>query len=401
MTMNWEYISSTKPFIQRGWDKAGFTEPTSIQIKSVPLIVEGKDVIAESPTGTGKTLAYLLPILERIDPEKKDPQALILASSRELVMQIFEEIQKWSEGSGIKGASLIGGANVKRQLDKLKKQHPQVVVGTPGRVEELVKMKKLKMHEVQTVVLDEVDQLLVPEHLGTVKSIIKSTLNDRQLLLFSATLSDKAVDVGKELTTNPEVIKVQRNAQQNANVEHFYIVSEQRDKIKVLEKIARMAGVTALAFGKDIGELQVIAEKISYKQVPVGVLHSEMRKDERQKALKQFRDGKSNLLLATDVAARGLDIEGLSHVVHIDVPEEAKQYLHRSGRTGRAGASGTVISIVNERDERNLKKLGREIGIELEPKTLYGGEIVDARPARDQSIKNKPKGQVPKKKTKR
>ncbi|WLD93880.1 DEAD/DEAH box helicase [Alkalihalobacillus sp. AL-G] len=378
MTTNWDYISTTKPFIQKVWEKAGFNEPTTIQTEAVPFILEGKDVIAESPTGTGKTLAYLLPILERIDVEQNDPQAVILASSRELVMQIFEEVQKWTEDSGIKGASIIGGANPKRQLEKLKK-HPQVIIGTPGRVEELIKMKKLKMHEVKTVVLDEVDQLLVPEHLGTVRAIIKSTLNDRQLLLFSATLSEKAVEIGKELTANTEVIRVKQQAIKQGDVDHLYFISERRDKIKVLEKFARMTDVKALAFGKDIGELQVLKEKMDYKNVPVGLLHSELKKNERQTALKQFRSGKTSLLLATDVAARGLDVKGLTHVIQIDVSEDKGQYLHRAGRTGRAGASGTVVTIVTKGEEQSLNRMARALDIQLQKKSFYKGKIVDER----------------------
>jgi superfamily II DNA/RNA helicase len=186
------FLMDVKPFIQSNWEKANFQEPTAIQKKSIPLILEGKDVFAESPTGTGKTLAYVLPLLNNIDEKKKNAQVVILAPSRELVMQIFEEIKKWSEGSGLTSASFIGGANIKRQLEKLKKS-PQVIVGTPGRIHELIKLKKLKMHEVKAFVLDEGDQLLIPEHKNTIKEIIKTTLNDRQVVLFSATLNESTV----------------------------------------------------------------------------------------------------------------------------------------------------------------------------------------------------------------
>lgn len=372
-------INSLQPFIQDVWNKSKFEQPSKIQEKAIPLILEGKDVIAESPTGTGKTLAYLLPVIERLDVEKRSPQTVILASSQELVMQIYQEFQKWSEGSTIRGASFTGGANMKRQLEKLKKS-PQVIIGTPGRLLELIKQKKLKMHEVKTIVLDEADQLLVAEHIGTIQSIIKSTLSDnRQVLLFSATLSGKVEKLGLEMMKEPEVIKVQKEENNSANVEHIYITSEQRDKIKILEKISRLPNIKALVFVKDIGNLTVLAEKLQYKKIDSSILHSDLNKMERQKALTNFRNDITNLLIATDVAARGLDIKGVSHVVHYDFPKDVEQYIHRSGRTGRFGANGTIISIVTEREERELKRFGHELDFPVSKKMLFSGEIVEDR----------------------
>lgn len=376
--MTEQLITQLKPSIQQVWEKAGFVRPTSIQSFAIPAILDKKDIIAQSPTGTGKTLAYLLPVLNAIDTEKLNVQAVIMASSQELVMQILSEIQKWAEGSGIRSASFIGGANVKRQLEKLKK-HPHIVTGTPGRILELIKQKKLKMHEVKTVVLDEGDQLLVPEHTDTIKQIIKSTLSERQVVLFSATLPEQTIKLAKELTKEAEVISVQKDETiEAAKVEHIYFQSEARDKIKLLEKISRLPSVKALVFVKDIGNLTVISEKLQYKQIKASILHSDLNKMERQKSLRLFRQGKTPMLLATDVAARGLDIQGITHVVHFDFSKDLNQYVHRSGRTGRFGAAGTVISLVTEREERELKKYARELGIEVEMKRFHAGNIVDA-----------------------
>lgn len=369
-------LNDRKPYIQEVWKKSGFGQLTPIQTKAIPVIVEGKDIMAESPTGTGKTLAYLLPLLEKIDPEKKSPQALILASSRELVMQINEEVRIWSEGSGITGAAFIGGANVKRQLDKLKK-HPQVIAGTPGRIFELIAQKKLKMHEVKTIVLDEGDQLITAEHLGTIQNIIKATLKDRQILVFSATLPAETEQAARKFMNEPELIKVDKHEKMESKVDHLYFVVERREKSKILEKITRIKDVKALAFLNDIAELSVLHEKLSYKGIEMGVLHGESNKVDREKALRKLRSGKSPMLIATDVAARGLDIKGLTAVVHIDMADNIDQYIHRSGRTGRAGADGTVISIVTEREERELKKMARELDIPLSRVTFYGGNIVD------------------------
>lgn len=373
-----EIIAQMKPYLQQAWEKSGFQTLTSVQSEAIPFIIEGKDVIAESPTGTGKTLAYLLPVLNKIDPAKKNAQAVILASSQELVMQILAEIQKWGEGTGISAASLIGGANLKRQLDKLKKS-PQIIVGTPGRTLELIKQKKLKMHEVKTVILDEGDQLLTPEHSETVKNIVKATLADRQLLLFSATLPPVVEQSVKLLAKEPEIIRVKQDETIDAaNVEHIYFISEQRDKIKILEKIARLKGLKTLVFIKDIANLKIAAEKLKFKGIDVGQLHSDLPKQERQKYLKKFRDGDNEMLLVTDIAARGLDIKGVTHVVHFDFPREQDQYIHRSGRTGRFGAEGTVISIVNEREERDLKKFCKSLNKTLVEKEFYHERMIDA-----------------------
>lgn len=368
-----------KPFLQAAWEKSGFENLTSVQLKSIPFIIEGKDVIAESPTGTGKTLAYLFPVLQKIDPERRGVQAVILASSQELVMQIFSEVQKWAEGSGIRSASFIGGVNLKRQLEKLKKS-PQIVVGTPGRLMELIKQKKLKMHEVKTVVLDEGDQLLIQEHLNTVRQIVNSPLADRQVLVFSATLPSITEEIARVLTNEPELIKISRDETINAEkVDHIYFVCEQREKIEVLQKLARLTGIKALAFMNDIGAASIAVSKMGFKGLSVGLLHSELKKLERQNALKNFRDGESGLLIATDVAARGLDIKGITHVIHVDFPKEVNQYIHRSGRTGRFGASGTVVAIVTEREERELKKFYRELGLTGQKKDFYKGDIVNAK----------------------
>ncbi|RXT04910.1 DEAD/DEAH box helicase [Ammoniphilus sp. CFH 90114] len=375
-------IAELKPFLQDAWKKAGFSDLTAIQERTIPLIREGKDIIAESPTGTGKTLAYLLPILEKINPDLKNLQAVVLAPSRELVMQIHEVIQKFTQTVDISSISLIGGADMKRQIEKLKK-HPQIAVGTPGRIKELIQAKKLKMHEVKTIVVDEVDQMFQSNQMDPVQDVVKTTLRDRQLLFFSATVSEKAEKTALTMMREPEVIRVNRSELPASAVEHIYFVCERRDKVDVLRRILKMGEVKAIAFVKDAAQLEELASKLNHKGVSVGVLQGEAYKTERETVMKNFRAGKFSLLLTTDLAARGLDIQAVTHVIHMDLPEDVQQYIHRSGRTGRMGAAGTVISIITVNQEGALKKFSQELGQSIEKKELFMGEIVEKRPKLD------------------
>jgi superfamily II DNA/RNA helicase len=374
-----QLISTMPQFLQEIWKKSGFQEMTSIQERSIPLILEGKDIIAESPTGTGKTLAYLLPILQRIDAGKKDIQAVILAPTRELVMQIHHEVQKFSEGSEITSASFIGGADMKRQIEKLKK-HPSIVVGSPGRVLELIKSRKMKMHEVKTIVVDEADQMMDLGFMDTVKEVVKTTLKDRQLVFCSATIPASIAATAKELMHEAEVVRIERKDMAESTVEHIYVVCDKRDKVDTLRRLFRMQTVKALVFVKETAHLDELISKLNYMGISADVLHGQASKTERETVINRFREGKFPLLLASDIAARGLDIEGITHVIHFDLPQELNQYIHRSGRTGRMGASGTVISILTKFEEGTIKAFGKKLGIPISRKSLYKGEIVDEKP---------------------
>ncbi|MCH1627541.1 DEAD/DEAH box helicase [Ferdinandcohnia quinoae] len=372
---NWSTLETMKPSLQEVWKESGFQAPTSIQERAIPLILEGKDVICESPTGTGKTLTYLFPVLEKLDESKNGVQAVILAPSRELVMQINDEVRKWTKGTKIVSASFIGGANVKKQVEKLKEK-PQIVIGTTGRIVELIKIKKLKMHEVKMVVVDEADQLVSHEHINNVQAIIKSTLKDRQVLFISATITPDSEKTAKTIMNDPQIIRVKEEISQS-NTEHIYFPCEQRDKIDVLRKIMYTEPTRVLAFISNLEKLSEIEAKLAYNNLEFAVLAGEANKQERKESMKKFRAGKIPLLLTTDVAARGLDIPEVSHVIHFDFPKTTTQYLHRSGRTGRMGKAGTVISIVNSREESFLRKMGHDLGITFTKKRLHGGKIVD------------------------
>ncbi|MBM7580962.1 DEAD/DEAH box helicase [Jeotgalibacillus terrae] len=359
------------------WNESGFENMTAVQEKVIPLLTEGKDVIAESPTGTGKTLSYVLPLIENLNADQKLPQALILAPSKELSMQILDVLQQWGKEAGMKSASIIGGANPKRQLEKLKKQ-PHVIVGTPGRILELIKQKKLKTHEIRTVILDEADQLLLPEHKESIGQIIKSTLADqRQLAMFSATLPEEVIEDGKGIMKSPEVIKVGREDIKQGDIRHQYMICENREKVDMIRRMVRMDAMKqekSLAFMQEVLDVMTAAEKLNYKNLEIAALHSDLTKEQRATAMRKFRKGELPLLLATDLATRGLDIEEVTYVIHMDAAESLDQYIHRSGRTGRAGAKGTVLSFVTPGEVKKIKRFTKELGVELQEVTMYRGE---------------------------
>ncbi|WP_242144748.1 MULTISPECIES: DEAD/DEAH box helicase [unclassified Bacillus cereus group] len=371
-------IKDMQPFLQQAWEKAGFKECTEIQTQAIPTILDGQDVIAESPTGTGKTLAYLLPLLHKINPEVKQPQVVILAPTRELVMQIHEEVQKFTAGTEISGASLIGGADIKRQVEKLKK-HPKVIVGSPGRILELIRMKKLKMHEVKTIVFDEFDQIVKQKMVDAVHDVVKATMRDRQLVFFSATMTKEAEEVARDFAVQPQFIRVKR-AETKSLVEHMYIVCERREKNEYIRRIMHTGHVKAVAFLNDPYRLDEIAEKLKYRKMKAAALHAEASKQEREATMRAFRSGKLEILLATDVAARGLDINDLTHVIHLELPDTLDQYIHRSGRTGRMGKEGTVISLVTPQEERKLLQFANKLGIVFKKQEIFKGTFVESKP---------------------
>ncbi|MEI4802154.1 DEAD/DEAH box helicase [Bacillus sp. FJAT-51639] len=371
-------IKEMQPFLQQAWEKAGFKEFTEIQKQAIPTILEGQDVIAESPTGTGKTLAYLLPLLHKINPEVKQPQVVILAPTRELVMQIHEEVQKFTAGTEISGASLIGGADIKRQVEKLKK-HPRVIVGSPGRILELIRMKKLKMHEVKTIVFDEFDQIVKQKMIDAVADVIKSTMRDRQVVFFSATMTKDAEEVARDFAVEPELVRIKR-AETKSLVEHTYIVCERREKNDYVRRIMHTGNVKAVAFLNDPFRLDEIAEKLKFRKMKAAALHAEASKQEREATMRAFRQGKVEILLATDIAARGLDIDDLTHVIHLELPDTLDQYIHRSGRTGRMGKEGTVVSLVTPQEEKKLLQFAKKLGIQFKKQEMFKGSFVESKP---------------------
>jgi len=359
----------------------GIVEPTEIQIQTIPLILDARDVVGQSETGTGKTLAYLLPIFQKIDTLKRETQAMILAPTHELAIQIQREIELLANNSGLSVTSvaIIGNVNITRQIEKLKeKQH--IIVGSSGRILELIQKKKISSQTIKTIVLDEADRLLDENNSQTVKGVIKTTLRRTQLLMFSATLPAVTLQAAAELLKNPEVVRVTEKVMIAPTITHMYFLAEQRDKIEVLRKLVRMViPPRALIFINKSEEIEKMVEKLKFHGLEAEGIYGGASKINRRKAMDEFKSGKISLLVASDLAARGLDIKGITHIFNLDLPEDPQLYLHRVGRTGRAGESGIAISIVTSKEVSYLKRLETMFEISVCPKEMLQGKIVDPR----------------------
>ncbi|MDU1565972.1 MAG: DEAD/DEAH box helicase [Clostridium sp.] len=359
-----------------GLNAMGIKEPTEIQEKIIPLALEKTNLIGQSETGTGKTLAYLLPIIENIDINKKEMQCIILAPTHELAIQINNTINEVKKASGLEITStpLIGSANIKRQIDNLKAK-PHILVGSAGRILELIRKKKVSAHTIKTIVIDEVDKLLDKNNLPTVKDIIKVTPKQTQIMMFSATLNGKTLDIAKTLAEDINVVSVKNN-KVNENINHNYIKTDSRKKVETLRKLLNaLKSPKVLVFNNDSYTTNTSVEYLSFNNVKVAAIGGNGKMEDRKRALENFRKGKINVLIASDIAARGLDIKGVTHVVNFDIPEDSKDYLHRAGRVGRAGESGEVFSLVDDKEENIIKIHENSFKISITERILYRGTI--------------------------
>ncbi|NOV00075.1 DEAD/DEAH box helicase [Paenibacillus planticolens] len=382
MSTSFEQLQITQTYLDK-LKELGIGEPTPIQAEAIPVLKQGSDAIIQSQTGTGKTLAYLLPALEQIDPTQKQLQVLVVVPTRELGMQIMQEIEKLTAGSPIRSQSLIGGAAVVRQVEKLR-LHPHIVVGTPGRLLELMKIKKLTLHHVKIGVVDEVDQVFELGSMQDVESVLKGMLKSSQKVFVSATIPQSTEQAAGRWLKEPVVIKINPSQRTAETLEHMYVVCQEREKIDTLRRLVRLIKPkSAIVFINVTDDIAQVVAKLQYVGLSIEALYGEASKQDRAKVMGNFREGKFQLLLATDVAARGLDIEGVTHVFHLDPATNAEYYLHRVGRTGRMGREGTTISIVTPKEQFILDKFEKQLGITIAPKAMYEGRLVD--PAQDRS----------------
>ena len=360
--------------------KQNITTPTGIQETSIPFALENKDIIAEAHTGTGKTLAFLIPIFEKINLEKREMQAIILAPTHELVVQIESQIKLLATNShmDIKSLSIMGESNIEKQIKKLKEIKPHIIVGSPGRILDLIKKRKITAHTIKTIVLDEADNLLSKNKPTIIKDIIKSTMKDRQLMFFSASINKETLSLAKTLVKDVEIIKIENKSEINPKIEHICILGSLRDRFENLRKLlAAEQPKRAIVFVNNNTELRQINEKLQYHKVKSTAIYGNASKEERQRALDSFRRGKCNVLVSSDLSARGLDIPEVSHIISLDFPVNPDEYLHRAGRTARGDNSGVSVCLITNKDIEILQSYEKAFGIEFTVKKLYGGKLMD------------------------
>lgn len=343
-------------FLLEPISKMEISTPTQVQQEAIPLILGGEDVIIQSPTGTGKTLAYLLPIFSRLQAQEKNIQALILAPTRELAVQITNLAKSLGTEQNISSLSLLGGANIKRQLESLKVK-PQVVVGTPGRILELIKLRKINTQTIRFLVVDEADKMWAEGFKSDIEAIAKSTLKDRQTVLVSATISPELVAAAITFMSRPATINLSQENQLTQNVKHLFFSSTEKNKAELLKKLLiHYKPKKAIVFiNSNKGVIPFTRRFADFGFKTIG-LHSQLNPQERKNVLQSFRSGKSQVLVTTDLFSRGMDIAGVEIVFNFDLPPDPLHYIHRAGRTGRGTNKGIAISFVTPEQKFIISK---------------------------------------------
>jgi len=360
--------------------KQEIAEPTPIQIVAAPVLLAGKDAYLHAETGTGKTLAYLLPLFCRLDVALAATQIVIVAPTHELAIQIQRQCCDLAQNAGwaVRTLLLIGGTSTERQIDKLKKK-PHIVVGSPGRIGELIAKGKLKTKEIRSIVIDEADRLLNDESVQSLRAVIKLAPATRQLVFASATMEADSTAAIKTLSTDLTLLQAGAAAV-NDNIEHLYLICEERDKPDELRKLIHaLDPERAMVFVHRNDVAERIAAKLEHHKIPVADINAALNKVDRKCAMDGFRSGEIRVLIASDVAARGLDIKGVTHVFNFDAPTLSKAYLHRVGRTGRAGAKGVAISLLTDSEARVVRRYQEELGITMQCVRLREGRVVAVR----------------------
>ena len=360
----------------------GITEPFRIQTLVLPDALEGRDILAKAPTGSGKTLGFGIPLVERTPLDGKTPTSLVLVPTRELALQVAEEIESFATAKGVKVGLAYGGAPVPAQAKKLKGAH--IVVATPGRLQDLVERKMISLDNVHVLVLDEADRMLDMGFKPQVERILRRMPRERQTMLFSATLDGEVGELAREYTQDASRFEAQRHSSdEDGIISHGFVPVTPDGKVDTLVEMLEAEEGLTLVFVRTKRGADRLAQKLNRRNINAAALHGDMAQSARERALEKFRSGKVTTLVATDVAARGLDLEAIEHVINFDPPEDDTGYTHRVGRTGRAGRSGTGVTLVLPDQQAEVSRVARmngqsdaweETGMKsAAPKLLYSG----------------------------
>ena len=359
-------------------EELGFKNPTEVQKESIPfLLTENEDLIALAQTGTGKTAAFGLPAIQQVNVENKNVQVIILCPTRELCIQICKDLESYSKYvKGIKLLSVYGGTNIETQIKSLKKG-VQIVVGTPGRTKDLLKRKNLKLEIVNKVILDEADEMLSMGFKDDLDFILDKTSSNRQTMLFSATISKEVKSISKKYMRDAREITVSKINSTAKNIEHHIYNVSSRNKYEALKRIADFnPNIYGIVFCRTKRHTKEIANKFMAEGYNADAIHGDLSQNQRDEVMQRFRDKSLQILIATDVAARGLDVDDITHVINYSLPDDPEVYVHRSGRTARAGKSGISIAISNESERRKIKSIEKKGAIKFISKEVPTGSEI-------------------------
>ncbi|HLQ04290.1 MAG TPA: DEAD/DEAH box helicase [Verrucomicrobiae bacterium] len=362
------------PDVARAIDELGFMAPTPVQAQAIPILRVGKDLLAQAQTGTGKTAAFAIPIIEKVDPQEKRPQALVVVPTRELCVQVTREFGAIGKYRHAHEVAIYGGVPYGPQ-ERALARGAQIVVGTPGRLLDHIERGSLKLEGVRVVILDEADRLLDMGFAPDVRKLLRLAPKQRQTALFSATLTIEIRDLAYRFTNTPEQIAIDPERRTQESVEQVYVEVLEEDKPRVLEELLRRWETEqVLIFRHTKRGVDRLLETIQRKRRDVAAIHGDLTQRERERTLDKFKSGEIKILVATNLAARGLHIEDISHVVNYDLPEDAETFTHRIGRTGRAGETGVAVTFVAEWDFEEFERLREKSGVPFrrEVLELYG-----------------------------
>ena len=369
-----------KPFINRALDEIKFVDATPIQEKVIPLALEGKSVVGQSQTGSGKTHAFLLPIFQNIDPDEQYVQAVITTPSRELAYQIYsdaKQLAKHSEGQ-IHVDNFVGGTDKLRQIEKLHHHQPQIVIGTPGRVLDLIRENALDIHKAKTFVVDEADMTLDLGFLDEIDGIASTMPSNLQMMVFSATIPAKLKPFLKKYMSNPVVETIEPKTVISPTISNWLMATRGHDRNKIIYNLLTMGEpFLALVFTNTKERADELTKFLQSQGLKVAKIHGGIQPRQRKRVMREVQNLDYQYVVATDLAARGIDIKGVSLVINDDIPEDLEFFIHRVGRTGRNGLSGTAITLYGPNDESKISVL-EGMGIHFKPKKIKNGEIVDS-----------------------